>query len=40
MQDSAADPVAEYRRVNVDLTLALARMAAAAGVPQCYQVNT
>jgi UDP-glucose 4-epimerase len=32
MQDSAADPLAEFRRVNVDSTLGLARVAAAAGV--------
>jgi nucleoside-diphosphate-sugar epimerase len=32
MQDEAADPLAEYRRVNVIATLALARAAAAAGV--------
>jgi nucleoside-diphosphate-sugar epimerase len=32
MQDEAADPLAEYRRVNVEATLALARAAATAGV--------
>ncbi len=32
MQDTAADPLAEFRRVNVALTLNLARQAAAAGV--------
>jgi len=32
MQDSAADPLAEFRKVNVDGTLNLARQAAAAGV--------
>lgn len=32
MQDRAADPLAEFRRVNVDGTLHLARAAAAAGV--------
>lgn len=32
MRDEALDPLAEYRRVNVDGTLALARQAAAAGV--------
>ncbi|NER59537.1 SDR family oxidoreductase [Pseudomonas sp. MAFF212428] len=32
MQDDARDPLAAYRRVNVDGTLALARHAAAAGV--------
>lgn len=32
MQDSAGDPLAEYRRVNVEGTLNLARQAAAAGV--------
>jgi nucleoside-diphosphate-sugar epimerase len=32
MNDSAADPLAEFRRVNVDGTLNLARQAAAAGV--------
>lgn len=32
MDDSAADPLAEFRRVNVDGTLNLARQAAAAGV--------
>jgi len=31
-KDEAADPLAEYRRVNVDGTLNLARQAAAAGV--------
>ncbi len=32
MRDGAADPLAEFRRVNVDGTLALARQAADAGV--------
>jgi nucleoside-diphosphate-sugar epimerase len=32
MQDTAPDPLAEFRRVNVDGTLNLARQAAAAGV--------
>jgi UDP-glucose 4-epimerase len=32
MQDAAADPMAEYRKINVDQTLALARLASAAGV--------
>lgn len=32
MKDSAVDPLAEYRRVNVQGTLRLARQAAAAGV--------
>jgi nucleoside-diphosphate-sugar epimerase len=32
MQDAATDPLAEYRRVNVQGTLHLARQAAAAGV--------
>lgn len=32
MADTSADPLAEFRRVNVDGTLALARQAAAAGV--------
>lgn len=32
MQDAATDPLAEYRRVNVEGTLNLARQAAAAGV--------
>src|ERR1700730_5191841 len=32
MHDRAADPLAEYRRVNVDGTLNLARRAAAAGL--------
>ena len=32
MRESASDPMAEFRRVNVDGTVALARAAAAAGV--------
>jgi nucleoside-diphosphate-sugar epimerase len=32
LADAAADPLAEYRRANVDATLRLARQAAAAGV--------
>lgn len=32
MSDSAADPLAEYRRANVEATVNLARQAAAAGV--------
>lgn len=32
MHESAADPLALFRRINVDATLALARQAAAAGV--------
>ena len=31
MHDSVADPLAEYRRINVDATIRLARAAAAAG---------
>lgn len=32
MRETAADPLTEFRRINVDLTLNLARQAAAAGV--------
>lgn len=32
MQDMASDPLAEYRRINVEKTLSLARMAHGAGV--------
>jgi nucleoside-diphosphate-sugar epimerase len=32
MQDSSADPLAEFRSINVDSTLNLARQAAAAGI--------
>jgi nucleoside-diphosphate-sugar epimerase len=40
MRDGAADPLAEYRRVNVDGTLALARQAAAAGVRRLVFVSS
>lgn len=40
MQDDAADPLAEYRRVNRDGTAALARQAAAAGVRRLVFVST
>jgi nucleoside-diphosphate-sugar epimerase len=40
MRDDAADPLAEFRRVNVDGTLALARQAAAAGVRRFVLVSS
>lgn len=40
MQDSAADSLAEFRRINVDGTLALARQAAAAGVRRFVLVSS
>lgn len=40
MQDSATDPLAEYRRENVDLTLNLARHAVAAGVRRFVFVSS
>ena len=40
MRDEALDPLAEYRRVNVDGTLALARQAAAAGVKRFVFVSS
>lgn len=40
MRDDAVDPLAEFRRVNVDGTLALARQAAAAGVRRFVLVSS
>ncbi len=40
MQDRAADPLAEFRKVNVDGTLALARQAVAAGVRRFIFVSS
>ena len=40
MQDDAADPLAEFRRVNVEGTLNLARQAAAAGVRRFVFVSS
>lgn len=40
MRDEVADPLAEYRRVNRDATLALARLAAEAGVKRFVFVST
>jgi nucleoside-diphosphate-sugar epimerase len=40
MRDDAADPLAEFRRVNVDGTHALARQAAAAGVRRLVFVSS
>lgn len=40
MRDRAADPLAEFRKVNVDGTLALARQAAAAGVRRFIFVSS
>ena len=40
MRDGAADPLAEFRRVNVDGTLALARQAADAGVHRFVFVSS
>lgn len=40
MRDESADPLAEYRRVNVDGTLSLARQAAAAGVKRFIFVSS
>jgi nucleoside-diphosphate-sugar epimerase len=40
MKDEAAEPLAEYRRVNVDGTLNLARQAAAAGVQRFVFISS
>lgn len=40
MKDEMADPLAEYRRVNVDGTLNLARQAAAAGVKRFIFISS
>lgn len=40
MHDAAADPLAEFRRMNVTATLNLARQAAAAGVPRFIFVSS
>ena len=40
MSDSAADPLAEYRRTNVQATLRLARQAAAAGVSRLVYMSS
>lgn len=40
MREQAADPLAEFRKVNVDGTLALARQAAAAGVRRFIFVSS
>ena len=40
MKDEKADPLAEYRRVNVDGTLKLARQAAAAGVQRFIFISS
>ena len=40
MNDSADDPLAEFRRFNVDLTMNLARQAAAAGVRRFVFVSS
>lgn len=40
MNDEVADPLAEYRRVNVDGTLNLARQAAAAGVKRFIFISS
>ena len=40
MRDSVADPVSEYRRVNVDGTLNLARQSAAAGVKRFVFISS
>lgn len=40
MQDTATDPLVEFRRVNVQGTLNLARQAAAAGVPRFVFISS
>ena len=40
MRDEVSDPMAEYRRVNRDATLALARLAAQAGVKRFVFVSS
>lgn len=40
MQDAAIDPLAEFRRINVDGTLNLARQAAASGVARFVYVSS
>ncbi|UQS13063.1 SDR family oxidoreductase [Pseudomonas sp. HS6] len=40
MEEAAADPLAEFRRVNVDATLNLARQAASAGVKRFIFISS
>jgi nucleoside-diphosphate-sugar epimerase len=40
MSDTSADPLAEFRRVNVDGTVSLARQAAAAGVKRFIYLSS
>lgn len=40
MRDEVADPLAEYRRVNVDGTMNLARQALAAGVKRFIYISS
>ena len=40
MNDTSADPLAEFRKVNVDGTLALAKQAIAAGVKRFVFVSS
>ena len=40
MQETAADPLTEFRRTNVELTMSLARQAAAAGVRRFIFVSS
>lgn len=40
MQDTVADPMAEFRRINVESTLNLARQAAAAGIERFVFVSS
>lgn len=40
LKESSADPMAEFRRVNVDATLRLARQAAAAGVQRLVFISS
>ena len=40
MDETAADPLEEFRRINVQGTLALARQAAAAGVKRFVFVSS
>ncbi|MCU7248695.1 UDP-glucose 4-epimerase family protein [Pseudomonas koreensis] len=40
MDESAADPLAEFRRINVDATLSLARQAASSGVKRFIFISS